>query len=89
MSKKYNYCGSGPLYWIQQQQPPKSPTNPILRIPGIISRPDSRDSYPNIREKNRTAVLTIIFAIPNFLQLFFQPRSVQGIQFQGRNQQKE
>ena len=67
---------------------PQIPKFPILCIPGIISRPDSRDSYPNIWENfPETRFDKNICKIQNF-PTFFGALSGQGNIFSGKKLEK-
>ena len=64
---------------------PKNPNWAHLCIPGIILRPDSRDSYPRIWENIPDSHFDKNICIfPNF-RSNFRPCSVRGIYFQGRS----
>ena len=69
--------------WGQAPRP-KNPNWAHLCIPGIISRPDSRDSYPRIRENLPDIHFDKNICIFQNFPSNFRPCSIQGIYFQGR-----
>ena len=78
MSKFDNYCGSGPLYWIQQQRgiggcraldpPPKSPIGPIYAFPELFRGQILAIHILTFGKIFRRAILTTTFAFSKISQ---------------------